>query len=113
LTITDVLGFYDDALGIYLPDPDLTRRNTTESWFRVPVSWLEAGTLPRARMVQIYGFFYGEDWLYSRERSKYLVLEEQVHVLSPDECIARPWQGGVRLYALTGDAFVRMTADQF
>ena len=92
LEVTDVMGFYDDSLGTYVADPDPARRSMHTWWFRAPGAWLVGGTLPPHRLVALYTHLYGEDWRYSRERSKYLILAAEVQVVSAAEEATRPWQ---------------------
>lgn len=92
LVVTDALGFYDDALGTYVAAPEPAHRNTHTWWFRVPGEWVSGGTLPPQRLTALYVHLYGEDWLYRRERSKYLVMAAEVEVLATRDEASRPWQ---------------------
>ena len=65
LTISDVMGFWSDALGIYVPDPN--HKSTKTYWFRVPASWLDGDKLLPQRWMEIGTFMYGEDWPRPRE----------------------------------------------
>jgi hypothetical protein len=88
LTITDTLGVLVDGSHAFSP---LTRVTRT-FWYRLPEFWVAGGRLARVRREQILDQLYGDDWRTGQaDGSRYVILEIQERVLSPQEAEGKPW----------------------
>jgi hypothetical protein len=91
ITITDVMGFWDDYQDGYDYNPDQARSFT--SWCRLPNAWVANGELKPKQREAIYRYWYGENWrLGNGDGSQFIVLQTDQHELSPEEVKQRAWE---------------------
>lgn len=92
MTLIDTLGFWDDHLGTHTFNPNLKQSFT--AWYRVPDEWVVDGKINDERREVLFRHIYGDTWrMGNPDGSKYIVLECDIHVLTPSEAEQRPWVG--------------------
>lgn len=90
MTIIDTLAFWNGYLGDYVFNPGL--RKTFTGWYRVPDDWISEGIVSDARREVLFKHLYGDAWrLGNEDGSRYMVLECDIQVLTPDEAAQHPW----------------------
>jgi len=88
LTVTDTLGVPVD--GSHAVDP--LAKVTRMFWYRLPADWVDSGRLQPQRRERLLRLLYGADWGGGNtDGSRYVILDLQEQVLSPEEARARPW----------------------
>ena len=91
VTIKDSLGFWNESLGMHVPNPGYTPTNTYV--WEVPDAWVAGDQLAEGRLEDVFKHVYGDRWrLGNDDGSMYFVLESKVDVLPPgDATEAKPF----------------------
>lgn len=113
LTITDTMGFWEDFLGDYIPNPN--HGKTFTDWYRIPDDWVRDGNLIPEKREALLRHLYGESWrLGNGDGSKYVILKIDEQVFTNDEVTARPWLAGrEKCYSVGAAGVTDIDTDKF